>query len=131
MRGRSRVDAFRVAATPTSLDEAVWPSESLVLRTAADEVLVIGSDAPTVSDPHAVVIDDTGWERFEISAIEGPSVMAHLAAWPAPSEGFAQGAMAGVPAKVVVGPDRWLIVVASAMADDFAVRLQPILEAGQ
>ncbi len=123
---REPIAAIRVAATREALDAAAWPADATVLRLAPDEVLLVDALDTTPPESDAIVFPDTGWVRFVLPGADGVEVMARCAAWPAPSVGLAQGLVAGIPAKVVVG-DPWWILVPAALADEFDARLREVL----
>lgn len=128
MHEREALVATRLVASPGAIDAGTWPDESLVLRIAPDEVLVIGGGTPRISDPHAIVSPDTGWDGFRLAAPNAAVLMEQTAAWPLPAEGFAQGMVAGIPAKVWVGRMEVLVVVPGALADEFEARLDRVWE---
>ena len=117
------VAGTRVVATPASLDGARWSGDDVaVIRFAPDEALGLGASGVQVDDPDAIIEDEAG---FAV-AVLGPEFML-LAAhtdWPIP-EGpgtLAQGKIAGVPAKLLVGEPTRLIVQV-AYADELQRRL--------
>ena len=117
------VDAWRVVADPAALDAARWDGDDVdVLRIAPDEALGIGASGVEVDDPDAIVEADAG---FSV-ALLGPELVtlgAHTD-WPIPEQpgALAQGKIAGVPAKLLVG-DPTLLVVQTAYADELRERL--------
>jgi hypothetical protein len=123
---REAVDAVRVVATASSIDDGAWPDGALVLRTAPDEVLMIGGDRPRVLDPHAIVEHDSSWVVFRTAAPNAAVVIEQTADWPLPSEGFAQGMVAGIPAKVWVARVEVQFFVPGVFADDFEHRLDSV-----
>ncbi len=124
---RELVAAVRIAADPNALDTAEWPADATEMRLAPDEVLLLDMLDAAAPEPHAIVFPDTGWVRFVLSPEDGARLFEGAATWPPPSLGFGQGAIAGIPAKVVVGPERWCIVVQAVLADDFEDRLGSVL----
>ena len=121
------IAAVRVAATPEALDAAGWPADATVLRTAPDEVLVVDALDVTAPEPHAIVFPDTSWVRVRLTPSEGVALLAAEATWPPPTAGLGQGMVAGVPAKVVVGPDEWWVIVPGAVAAEFGARVDAAL----
>lgn len=113
----------RVVANPSVLDDAVWPAKSTVMRTAADEAMVLGPDRPTPPSDHAIVFADTSWSAAGLSPEHGLEIMRRHADWPPPAAGPAQGAVAAIAVKLIVEPNRWLFLVPSAFALDFAERV--------
>ncbi len=113
----------RVVASPTAIDRATWPAQSLVVRTAPDEVMIVGDEQPAPPEDHAIVFADTSWSAAEVSPEVGGSIMRCHADWPPPTIGHAQGAVASIGVKLTVEPGRWLFLVPSAYARDFAKRV--------
>lgn len=128
MHERESLVATRVTASPDSIDAAAWPDESLVLRIAPDEVLMIGDGVPRIPDPHAIVVPDTGWAGFRMAAPNAAVLMEQTAAWPLPAHGFGQGMVAAIAAKVWVGRMEVLVVVPGPHADEFEARLSRVWE---
>ena len=117
------VDGLRVVATPAALDGARWQGNDVdVLRIAPDEALGIGATGVEVDDPDAIVESEAGY-AIALLGPEYVSLGAHTD-WPIPDEpgAFAQGKIAGVPAKVLVG-DPTLLVVQTAYVDELRERL--------
>ena len=121
---------LRVVANPAALDTARWAGTNVtVLRFAPDDALAIGATGVDLADPHAIVEPEAGfagaWLAFD-------DVAGHIE-WPLPAErpALAQGAVAGVPAKVVLpdGPGAGrvgdvLLLTATAYADELTDRLR-------
>jgi hypothetical protein len=113
-------------ATPAALDEAVWPEESLVLRFAPDEALVMPPlGAVPVPDPHAIIIADGGFAGVWLTAEEALVFLERACEWEIPSErpAFAQGAVAGIATKIWLETDKVLFLVQAPYAYDFEERL--------
>jgi hypothetical protein len=110
-------------AAPAALDGARWSGEDVdVIRIAPDEALGLGATGVQVDDADAIVEEEAG---FAV-ALLGPE-LAMLAAhtdWPIPEEPgtLAQGKIAGVPAKLLIG-DPTLLVVQTPYADELRRRL--------
>jgi hypothetical protein len=121
------VPGIRVVAAADAIDRARWSGDFVddfvdVIRIAPDEALGLGATAVQVDDPDAIVEEEAG---FAV-ALLGPE-FAMLAAhtdWPIPEEPgtLAQGKIAGVPAKLLVG-NPTLLVVQAAYADELRSRL--------
>ena len=124
---REVVAAVRIAAAPAALDAASWPADATELRLAPDEVLLLDVLDAAAPEPHAIVFPDTSWVRFGVSPDVGARLFERGATWPPPAQGLGQGAIAGIPAKVVVDTDRWCIVVQGVLADEFEDRLTEVL----
>ncbi len=118
------VDAVRVVALPAALDGARWAGDDVdVLRIAPDEALGIGATGVEVDDPDAIVEPEAGFAVALLDGIEVAALAAHMD-WTLPSAAgtVAQGKIAGVPAKVLVG-EPTLIVANAAYADELGRRL--------
>ena len=121
-----RMPATRIVANSTSLDEMSWPDEALVLRTAADEALVIPPlGSVPISDPHAIIIADGGFAGVWVEADEALAFLARACEWELPEKrpSLAQGSVAGVATKVWLDVDKVLFVVQAPYAAEFSERL--------
>ena len=124
MPGFDRRAGMRAVANPAALDAAMWRGDDvLVLRLAPDEALGLGAVGVDVDDEHAIVEEDRGlvggW--FELERLER-----HIE-WHIPDARpvFAQGSVAGVPAKLwIESDDRVLVVTAAAYAHELDGRLR-------
>lgn len=123
------VAAVRIVAPPSSLDTAVWPGGATAVRVAPDEVLVVDALEVNPPDPEAIVFPDTSWVRHRLSPADGAAVMAGAASWPPPTAGVGQGMVAGVAAKLVVGPEEWWLLVQGVVAAEFGARIDAVLSA--
>jgi sarcosine oxidase gamma subunit len=105
-----------------------------VARVAPDELLVIGDEggpalaadvlAKEVDDPHALVLDVTdGWSTWAIEGADAAEVFARLSELRLPERGFVQGAVANMPAKVLVDVDRITVLVPSMFGAAFRERV--------
>ena len=121
------VAGVRVVAARAALDDAHWAGDDVdVLRIAPDEALGLGAAGATVdADPDAIVEAEAGFSVALLDRSELAALAAHTE-WPLPVDGpagtLAQGKIAGVPAKVVVG-DPSLLVTQTAYADELEGRL--------
>ncbi|MGK2851607.1 MAG: hypothetical protein ACSLFN_11940 [Candidatus Limnocylindrales bacterium] len=113
----------RVVADPEAIDAivAALPAGVTSLRFAPDEVFVIGHVRVDVGED-AIVEAETG---FVAITMERAVVERHTE-WPLPLTGVvAQGAIAGIPAKLAWLPDgRAWIVTYAAYADELLDRLR-------
>jgi hypothetical protein len=124
----------RVVADPSTIDAisvaTAARSAVSVLRFAPDEIFVLGAADVTslaaliqehLHDPHAIIEDETGFVAVTVDE----AVVARHAEWPLPpAGGFAQGAIAGVPAKLTWLPGgRARIVTHAAYVADLLDRL--------
>src|SRR5829696_2338540 len=95
---------LRVVADAAALDAAHWAGhEVLVLRLAPDEAVGLGATGVEVDDPHAIVEVEAG---FSTGLVDVARVVAHIE-WslPAGRPTLAQGAIAGVPARLWLTDD--------------------------
>lgn len=124
MRAPERLGGLRVVADPAALDGARWHgNEVTVLRLAPDDALGLGASGVDVDDEHAIVESEGG---FVGAWLPIGDVLPHLE-WRLPTErpALAQGAVAGVPAKLWLPTDGdALLVTAAAYADELAGRLR-------
>ena len=118
------VSGLRVVAGATALDAARWSGDDVdVLRIAPDEAFAIGATAVEVDDPDAIVEVEAGFAVALLAPVERAALAAHTD-WPIPDVAgmLAQGKIAGVPAKVLVG-DPTLLVTQVGYADELRGRL--------
>ncbi|MGH8958428.1 MAG: hypothetical protein ACRDVK_07105 [Acidimicrobiia bacterium] len=116
-----RVTAWRVVAHPASIDEL----GGLVLRLAPDDALVLSGTELVVGDPDAIVELDTGWVSLGMAEERVLELVAVSASWQAPNErpAFAQGMLAGLPAKVYLDGSDSLIMVPAPFGHELEERL--------
>lgn len=121
---------LRVVADPAALDAARWVGADVtVLRFAPDDALAIGATGVDLADADAIVEPEAGFAGAWLALDD---VARHIE-WPLPPErpALAQGAVAGVPAKVFL-PDGTgagrvgdvLLLTATAYADELTDRLR-------
>jgi hypothetical protein len=115
---------LRVIASPEALDGARWSGHVTLLRIAPDEVLAIDAITVDVDDSDAIVERETGFVGARLTPEDLERVVAHMD-WPLPEETgvLAQGKIAGVPAKVLIGEPP-LLVTNAAYADELLGRLR-------
>jgi hypothetical protein len=113
-----------VIASPDALDGARWTGSVTVLRFAPDEALAIGAITVDIDDSDAIVERETGFVGARLTAADLERLVAHMD-WPLPTVpgALAQGKIAGVPAKVLIGEPSLLVTQAS-YADDLMSRLR-------
>jgi hypothetical protein len=108
----------RIVADPAALDAvaAALPVGRMMLRFAPDEAFLIDGTV-RLDDSDAIVEDEVG---FVALTIERDVVERHTE-WPLPTEvgAFAQGSIAGVPAKLAWLPDgrAWIVTHAAYAAE--------------
>ena len=118
------VEGVRVVGRADALDGARWHGEDVdVIRIAPDEALGIGATAVEIDDRDAIVEDEAGFSVALLDAIDLETLRAHTD-WQIPAEAgtLAQGKIAGVPARLLVG-DPMLLIVQTAYADELERRL--------
>jgi sarcosine oxidase gamma subunit len=121
-----RVGVVTCVANPAACDAIPAPDDRRTLRLAPDEVMVLSPpelaipftalvvDAATTVDPHATAIVATdGWTAWGLRGDQVDAAFARLSALQLPNDGFVQGDVAGVPAKVVSVPDGIDVLVPS------------------
>jgi hypothetical protein len=115
---------LRVIASPEALDGARWSGRVTLLRFAPDEVLAIDAITVDLVDSDAIVERETGFVGARLAREDLDRVVAHMD-WPLPTETgvLAQGKIAGVPAKVLIGEPA-LLVTNAAYADELLDRLR-------
>lgn len=111
-----QLTGYRIVDDPANLDTviAALPAQIAVLRFAPDEALIVGGSAFSFSD--AIVEPETGFVAVTVDR----EIVARHTEWPLPAAGgVAQGAIAGVPAKLVWLPDgrAWIVTQAAYVAD--------------
>jgi sarcosine oxidase gamma subunit len=131
-----RVSVIEILASASACDglaEAGIGGANLA-RVAPDELLVIGDEggpalaadvfAKAVDDPHALVLDVTdGWSTWAIEGAGVAEVIARLSELRLPERGFVQGAVANMPAKVLVDLNRITVLVPSMLGAAFRERV--------
>jgi hypothetical protein len=117
------IAATRIAARAAALAALELPAGTVALRLAPDELLVLGEVAPALDDPDAIVLADTGWAGAWLERGAAAELLARHAEWRPPADGLAQGALAGVPVKVLAAAERTLILVPAPFAVELAERV--------
>ena len=127
---RTLVGVVAASAAARALDGLVVPGRAFACRAADDELLLLC--APPVTDevarevatrlaaldPDALVIDTTdGWAAISVVGSDARGSFGLLSPLELPDAGFLQGEVVHVPAKVVAGDDRVLILVPSIWED--------------
>ena len=120
------VAGIRVVATPAALEGAQWSGDDIdVIRIAPDEALGIGATGVDLDDPDAIVEPEAGYSVALLARDDLARLTAHTD-WFVPvlkgRADLAQGKIAGVPAKLLVG-DPSLLVVQTAYVDEIRSRL--------
>jgi hypothetical protein len=118
------VEGVRVVANAAALDGARWHGGDVdVVRIAPDEAIGLGATGVDVDDPDAIAEPEAGFSVALLTTEDQDGVRRHTD-WDLPDErgAVAQGKVAGVPAKVVVG-DPTVLVVQTAYVDELRRRL--------
>ena len=105
-------------AEPSAVDAAAAAWRGTALRIAPDEAMLVGNEATeavagaaAALDADALVADVTdGWAIWRIEGREAAAALERLSQVPV-ERGFAQGRVAGAPAKVVVESDAVVLLV--------------------
>ncbi|MCA9775615.1 MAG: hypothetical protein KC800_02830 [Candidatus Eremiobacteraeota bacterium] len=112
------------------LADARWPTSQKTIRFAFDELLTFGElDQGFVKscDPYAIVVEETSFFAVSLSPEEGSRLLESHCEWEPPAEESfptqAQGAVAGVPTKILFSSDSWLFVVQSPYVKEFEERV--------
>lgn len=119
--------AIRLVATPAALDNAAWPEITLPLRTAPDEILLLNTSEPISlpADEHAIIQPEGSYMGLWLPMNEALAFLERTCAWelPAVRPALAQGAVANVPVKLWLEPERVLFIVQAPFVKDFETRL--------
>ena len=129
-----RLIGTRVVSTQKAMDSALsdpdWPGDQETLRFAFDELLTLGPlDEKLINrrDPHAVVTEDASFFGIRLDPERGARLLEAHCEWPPPPPerwpAQAQGAVAGVPTKILFTEAHWLFVVQSPFLSDFEERV--------
>ena len=111
-------------------------SDCRSLRTAGDELLIVtaptsadaarrrAEEAVAALDPDAVVMDvSDGWAGWRLEGEDAHAAFARLSALELPDDGWVQGDVAHVAAKVIADPEGVLILVPSYWTEHMHARI--------
>lgn len=121
-----RLSSTHIISTPAALDAMIWPAEACILRIAPDEVLVMPPlERIDIDDPHAIIMTDSGYVGLWLPQDEALDFLERHCEWALPLErpAFAQGKIAGLPAKLWFEETQILFIVPAPFAADFEERL--------
>ena len=129
-----RMTGTRVVSTQVGLESLLadsrWPAGRRTIRFAFDELLTFGElDESFVKscDPHAIIVEETSFFAVSLSPDEGSRLLENHCEWEPPSEDSfptqAQGAVAGIPTKILFEQAQWLFVVQSPYVKEFEERV--------
>lgn len=142
MRELKRLTLIRIVAEGGCLDGLMVPAGVISLRTAHDELLLVPKDSGSanlaglkdlpsfslddISDPHAIIVTDTGHSGVWLPRDEALAFIAHSCEWalPAHRPAFTQGSVAGIATKLWLEEERVLFIVPAPFAHDFAANIQ-------
>jgi sarcosine oxidase gamma subunit len=111
-----------ILASAATLDGLRAPKDTTVCRVAPREALVIGGDGLTAAaievKERGVVVDDVtdGWSAFELAGEDAHEAFARLSELELPDEGFTQGDVARIGAKILTASGRITILVPASLA---------------
>ncbi len=104
-----------VLGSAAASDAAAAPSGTTLCRVAPRELLLVGdlsADDVRVGEPGAIAEDVTdGWAAFELAGADAAEAFARLSELELPPDGFVQGEVARIGAKLIVEPGRLTILV--------------------
>ena len=132
-----KAPGVRVVASPEAIDSADWQHagegldgfedfEPLILRFAPDEAFAIGATGVRIDDPDAITVAEVGYVAMMFPVDEFIDFVVPRIEWPAPATrpAFAQGCIAGVPAKLYIDSiGAATVFVLAAYLDDPLTRL--------
>lgn len=124
---------WRIIAEPDALDSASWPTGATVVRISPDDAYVIGGAEPTLSDPHAIVTREFGFNGIDLTEAQVAEIAERHIEWELPAErpALAQGQIAGVASKLRLHADGSAqLLVATAAHHELVARLND-LEVGR
>jgi hypothetical protein len=120
---RSGAHVIRCLARPETLDALPGRAGVHACRVAPDELLLVGEPAE-IDLAGGLAVDETGsWAVWTLSGPDAVEAFARLSAL-SPDPGFLQGAVAGVPAKAIVGEQEVQLLVAASLAHHVEARLR-------
>ncbi len=124
------LEATRVSTTPEALAALVkrppWSAGALTFRTAPDELLVTATpDFGVAGDPHAIVERETAFSYVWLDEATAERFLDRECEWPRPGArpAFAQGEVAGIPARLWFEAGKTLILTPAPFAAAFERRL--------
>src|SRR4051794_35909802 len=128
--------ATRIAARAAALDALELPDGTVPLRlappapllprppaVAPGALLLLGPLAGAPDDADAIGRRDPGGAGGGLRGAEAAALLARHAEWRPPAEGLAQGALAGVPVKMLATAERTLLLVPLPFAVELRERV--------
>ena len=120
---RSEAHVVRCLARPETLDALPETHGVHACRVAPDELLMIGRRAE-IDLPDGLTVDETGgWAALTLFGPDAVEALGRVSAL-SPGPGFFQGAVAGVPAKAIVGEAEIHLFVAASLAHHVEERVR-------
>lgn len=123
MRAPDTMPGLRIVARTDVLDGLTWPEETVVLRLAPDDVLALGAVEASEAES-GIVEEEHGFVGWWLTPDELEAVTHHVE-WTLPETrpALAQGLIAGVPARLWLGPDQTLLLCHRAYAHELIERV--------
>ena len=120
---RGEAHVVRCLARPDILDAVDAGPGIEACRVAPDELLLIGGPAG-LDPPEGIAVDESGgWTSWTLSGPGALEAFARLSDLPH-RPGFLQGAVAGVPAKAIVGEGEIQLLVAASVGHHVEERVR-------
>lgn len=125
MPALKRLQTTRIVATPAALDALEPMPGTLLLRTAPDELLMLPCATPELQDEYAIVLEDGSFAGVWLNSAEAAHILERSCEWEVPIERptFAQGMVAGIPAKLWLESDSVLLICPAAYAAEMEERI--------
>ena len=128
---RALIGVVTASAEAGALDLLLVPGRAFACRVADDELLLLSARPVTgevarevatrlaALDPDALVIDTAdGWAAISIAGDDARASFGLLSGLELPEAGFLQGEVVHVPAKVVAGDDRVVLILVPSIWED-------------
>ena len=122
-----RINMTRIVATPAALDNIrMIEPDTLIMRVAPDEMLLLPpSKTVQLDDEYAIQTVDASFAGVWLTATQADHILCRLCEWdvPATRPVFVQGAVAAIPTKLWLGPQRVLLFVPAPYAAEMEARI--------
>ncbi|MGZ5290202.1 MAG: hypothetical protein ACXWE5_12030 [Actinomycetota bacterium] len=117
-----------VLASEVACEGVAAPAGATLGRVAPRELLLIGdveAGDVRVDEPGAIVEDvSDGWAAFELVGDDAAEAFARLSELELPDDGFVQGEVARIGAKILVAPGRLTILVPAMLGTFLEERIR-------
>ena len=119
-----------VLASADAIDALRVPGRATTCRVAPREALVVGgpdlSPAGVVVGEHGAIVEDVtdGWAGYELVGDDVHEAFARLSELELPEDGFVQGDVARIGAKIVASPGRVTILVPAMLGAFVEARIR-------